>query len=319
MGLVDGVVLLILAALWGASFLFIRVAVPVMGPLALIEARVLLAGLALLAVGLAIRRLPDVRRDVGGFLILGALSAGVPFTLIAVAELRLTASLAAILNATTPLFALLVSAARLHERLSGRRLVGMLLGVAGVTVLVGWAPLHLDGSLLLATAASLGAALCYAVGGVYAKARFPHTSPLVTATGQQLGAAVLLILPTFAVPPRHQIEPGVALAVIALALACTALGFGLFYRLVNRIGPTGALTVTFLVPLFGLLWGAVFLHEPLTWSTPVGLVLVLVAVSLVTDIRLPHLFASSSSGSDKATPHGRAGGDAPPRAFHGRQ
>jgi drug/metabolite transporter (DMT)-like permease len=163
--------------------------------------------------------------------------------------------------------------------------VSVLAGVAGVAVLVGWSPLRLDGSLLLATAASLAAALCYALGGVYAKMRFPHTPPLVTATGQQLGAAVLLAVPAVALPPWHPVDADIALAVLALALACTALGFALFYRLVSSIGPTGALTVTFLVPLFGLLWGAIFLHEPLTWSTPAGLVLILTAVLLVTDIR----------------------------------
>lgn len=280
MAVVDLLVLLVLGALWGASFLFLRVAVPVLGPVSLIEARVLVAGLALLAVGLALRRLPDVRRDAGRFLTLGALSAAAPFTLIAAAELRLTASLAAILNATTPLFALGLAAIRLREPLSHRRLAGVLLGVAGVAVLVGLGPLHLDGALVLATAASLLAALFYALGGVYAKTHFADRPPLVTATGQQLGAAALLLLPSLALPPRHPANSHVVLGVLTLALACTALGFALFYRLVNRVGPTGALTVAFL-------WGAVFLHEPLTWSTPAGLLLILGAITLVTDIHLP--------------------------------
>jgi len=209
-----------------------------------------------------------------------ALSAAAPFTLIAAAELRLTASLAAILNATTPLFALGLAAIRLREPLSHRRLAGVLLGVAGVAVLVGLGPLHLDGALVLATAASLLAALFYALGGVYAKTHFADRPPLVTATGQQLGAAVLLLLPSLALPPRHPANSHVVLGVLTLALACTALGFALFYRLVNRVGPTGALTVAFL-------WGAVFLHEPLTWSTPAGLLLILGAITLVTDIHLP--------------------------------
>ncbi len=294
MALVDGAILLVLAALWGASFLFIRVAVPALGPVALIEARVGVAGLGLLAVALLVRRLPDVRRDWRGFLLLGGLSAAVPFTLIAAAELRLTASLAAILNATTPLFTLLISAVRLREGLSARRLAGVLLGLAGVAVLVGLGPLRLDSALILATGESLLAALFYALGGVYAKTRFAHAPALVTATGQQLGAAVLLIIPTLALAPARSPDSGVILAVLALALACTAVGFGLFYRLVHRVGPTGALSVTFLVPLFGLLWGAVFLHEPLTWSTPAGLVLVLAAVAFVTDIRLPGQTRSSS-------------------------
>ncbi|MET3803191.1 drug/metabolite transporter (DMT)-like permease [Nakamurella sp. UYEF19] len=297
MALVDGVALLLLAALWGASFLFVRVAVPVLGPVALIEVRVALAGLALLAVALLVRRLPDVRRDWRGFLVLGGLSAAAPFTLIAAAELRLSSSLAAILNATTPLFTLLISAVRLRERLSVRRLAGVVLGLAGVVVLVGLGPLRLDGALMLAAGASLLAALFYALGGVYAATRFAQTPALVTATGQQLGAAVLLVVPMLALPPARSPDSGVVLAVLALALACTAVGFGLFYRLIRRVGPAGALSVTFLVPLFGLLWGAVFLHEPLTWATPAGLVLVLAAVLLVTNIRLTGRTRSPSPSS----------------------
>ena len=283
-GVSDVVTLLAVAALWGASFLFIRVAVPVLRPVALIEARVLLAGLALLVVVSWLRRAPAWRRDWQGYLLLGALSAAAPFTLIAAAELRLTASLAAILNATTPLFALLLGAARLREPLTARRLAGVLLGVAGVAVLVGLGPLHVDVPFLAAVAASLAAALLYAAGGVYAKTRFTGTAPITLATGQQLAAAALLLLPTLVLPPAQAPGPGVGAAVLALALPCTALGFGLFYRLVARLGPTGALSVTFLVPVFGLLWGALFLQEQVTVSTGAGLLIVLASVALVTDL-----------------------------------
>ncbi|MBA9007221.1 DMT family transporter [Thermomonospora cellulosilytica] len=287
MTFIDLGVLLAVGALWGASFLFMREAAPVLGPVGMTEARVLLAGLCLLAVTAALRRISDLRRDPGGFLVLGALTAAVPFTLIAVAELRITASLAAILNATTPLFALLVSSIRQRARPSGGQFTGVLLGVVGVAVLVGLGPPHVDGTLLLAVGASLLAALCYALGGTYTQIRFPGTHPLVTATGQQLGAAVILLGPALALPPRRSPGTGILLAVLALALACTALGFVLFFRMVSRVGPTGALSVTFLVPLFGLLWGTVFLGEPLSWSTPFGMALVLAAVFLVTDRRPP--------------------------------
>lgn len=282
--LLDGVTLFAVAALWGASFLFIRVAVHDLGPVALIEARVLLAGLALLAVGALLRRQPAWRRDWKGYLVLGGVSAAAPFTLIAAAELEITASLAAILNATTPLFALLLAAVRLREPLTGRRLSGVLLGVVGVAVLVGAGPLQLNRGLVLATAASLLGALLYAVGGVYAKSRFATTPPLTVATGQQLGAAALLLLPTLALPPPRSPTPSVTAAVLALALASTALGFALFYRLVARLGPTGALSVTFLVPVFGLAWGATFLGEQLTPGTGLGLLIVLSSIALVTDV-----------------------------------
>ncbi|MCW2918271.1 MAG: hypothetical protein JWN52_6339 [Actinomycetia bacterium] len=154
----------------------------------------------------------------------------------------------------------------------------------GVAVLVGLGPLHFDGALILASAASLLAALFYALGGRYAKVRFSGTHPLVTATGQQLGAATLLLVPSMALPPHHAPGRTVVLSALTLALACTALGYCLFYRLVNRVGPTGALSVTFLVPVFGLLWGAAFLNEHLGWSSALGLALVLGAVLLVTDL-----------------------------------
>ncbi len=281
---VDLVTLLGVGALWGASFLFIRVAVPDLRPVALIEARVLLAGLALLAVVAGLHRVPAWRTDWRSYLLLGGLSAAAPFTLIAAAELHLTASLAAILNATTPLFALLLGALRLREPLAPRRLAGVLLGLLGVAVLVGLGPLHLDAPLLLAVAASLLAALLYAVGGVYAKTRFTGVAPITVATGQQLGAAALLLLPTLLLPPAKAPSAPVGAAVLSLALACTALGFVLFYRLLARLGPTRALSVTFLVPVFGLAWGALFLGEPITPATVVGLLIVLTAVALVTEV-----------------------------------
>jgi drug/metabolite transporter (DMT)-like permease len=293
----SGLLLCAIAALWGASFLFIRVAVATLGPVALIEARVLIAGLALLGVVALLRQLPAWSKDWKAYLVLGALSAAVPFTLIAAAELRITASLAAILNATTPLFALLIGAARMREALNARRLCGVLLGVAGVAVLVGLGPLHFDAGLLAATGASLLAALLYAIGGVYAKSRFQSTPPTTVATGQQLAAAALLLLPSVALPPNREPDVGVGAAVLVLALGCTSLGFALFYRLLARVGPTGALSVTFLVPVFGVAWGALFLGEHITLTTVGGLVIVLGSVALVTDVRLTRLRTSRSAGT----------------------
>ncbi len=287
MAALDLLLLLVVGALWGASFLFIRQGAPVLGPVGLIEARVALAGLCLLVVVVLAGRLPELRRDPAGFLVLAALSAGVPFTLIAAAELHLTASLAAILNATTPLFSLLVSAALARRLPSPAQFAGVLAGLAGVIALVGFGPLRPDTTLALSVAASLSAALLYALGGMYAKVRFPRTHPLVTAAGQQLGSAVLLLPLLPLVPPRRAPDGPVLGAVAVLAFACTALASVLFFWLLRRIGPTGALTVTFLVPLFGLLWGALFLGEEAGWSTLAGLALILGAVFLVAERRAP--------------------------------
>ncbi|MEW2051611.1 EamA family transporter [Streptomyces sp. NPDC005476] len=274
-----------LGALWGASFLFIRVAVPQWGPVALIEARCLLAGAALWLVLRALHHERPTWRQHGSgrrYLTLGAVSAALPFTLIAAAELRLPASLAATLNATTPLFALLIGASRGQERLTARRVGGVLVGVGGVAVLVGLGPVRPDVPLLLAVTASLLAALCLGLGGVYAARHFTTVPPTAVAAGQQLAAAALLLpLLPFAPPPEL---PGArsTWAVLALALPCTALGFALFYRIVAAHGPATALTVTFLVPVFGVLWGALLLDEPLTPGMLVGLAAVLAGVVLVT-------------------------------------
>lgn len=291
----SGLLLFAVAALWGASFMFIRVAVPALGPVALMEARVLIAGLVLLAIVIALRQQPAWRSDWKGYLVLGALSAAVPFTLIAAAELRITASLAAILNATTPLFTLLIGAARGQEILTPRRFRGVLVGVLGVGVVVGVGPLHLDASLFIGAGASLLAALLYAIGGVYARTRFATTAPTTVAAGQQLAAAVLLLPLSLVLPPSRQADLGVGVAVLLLGLACTALGFALFYRIMARLGPTGALSVTFLVPVFGLLWGSMFLDEHLTPGTALGLVIILAGVVLVA--RVPQRAATQMEKS----------------------
>lgn len=278
--------LVVLAALWGGSFLFIRVAVPVLGPFALIAARVLLAGVALLAYAHIAGHRPALRARWRDFLALGALNAALPFTLIAAAELRLPASLAAILNATTPLFAAVIATRWTGEPLPRGKRIGLALGVLGVAVLVGWSPLTLDGRTVLAVGASLLAALCYALGGVYAAERFRATPPLTLAIGQQLAAGLLLLTPAaFTLPPARP-APAVALAVAALALLSTALGYLLYFALIARVGPTNTLSVTFLVPAFGLLWGALFLGEAVGTGTMVGLALVLLSVTLITGLRV---------------------------------
>jgi drug/metabolite transporter (DMT)-like permease len=285
--------LTLLATLWGGSFLFMRVAVPLFGPPLLAFLRVGLAGAGLLAYAAALGRVPALRGRWRAYLALGALNAAIPYALIAAAELHLTASLAAILNATTPLFAAIVAAARLGERLTARVALGLALGLAGVAILVGWSPLPLDRALLLAVGASLVAALSYALAGVYAKATFAGEPPLTLAIGQQLGAAALLLplaLPRVAVEPAT-LRPSFAVgaATIALALLSTSLAYLLYFSLIASAGPTRTLSVTFLVPVFGVLWSVLFLRETVGPATLAGLAIILASVLLVTGVRLPAL------------------------------
>lgn len=170
------VALLLLSALWGASFLFIRVAVPALGPVVLIELRVLIAGLALLGLGAFTRKRLPWRSHWRPFMVIGLINSALPFVLIATAELHLTASLAATLNATTPLFGACAAALWLGEALTLRKVSGLILGLLGVAALVGLGPLPLTPPVLFAAGASLLAALSYGVAAVYTKihAGGPH-------------------------------------------------------------------------------------------------------------------------------------------------
>lgn len=285
---------MLLAAIWGASYLFIRVAAPVLGPAVLIEARVLIAGSALVLYAAAIRRLPDLRSRWGAYLILGAVNSAIPFTLIATSELYLTASLAAILNATTPLFTAVVAALWMKDRLTIKKAIGLVLGLAGVAVLVGWSPLPLTGRVLLAIGLSLLAAFAYGIGGVYVTRTFKGVPSLTLATRQQFAAGVLLI-PLVAVEmPAARLSLAAALALLGLALLSTSVAYLFYFHLIAVAGPTKTLSVTFLIPVFGLLWGVLFLGEPVSAGMFVGLAIILVSIVLVTEVRLR--LGSSAAG-----------------------
>src|ERR671917_2775771 len=184
---------ILLGALWGGSFLFIRVAVPTLGPFLLVELRVGLAAAVLVLYALAVGGVPKIRSRWRSFLVLGLFNSAVPFSLISAAEIHLTASLAAILNSTTVMFTALVAAFWLGDPLTARKISGVLLGVFGVAVLVGWDPLPLSPVVLLSVAAVLGASLCYGIGAVFTKRVFAGVPSLTLAVGQQTAAAGFMI------------------------------------------------------------------------------------------------------------------------------
>jgi drug/metabolite transporter (DMT)-like permease len=284
MNLKETAALVLLAAVWGGSFLFIRIAVPALGPLPLMAARVLIAGAVLWGAALALGERLRLRAHARGLLLLGVVNAAIPFTLIAWAELHLSASLASLLNSTVPLFAALVGMVWLRERLARRQSAGLLLGVVGVGVLVGWSPVALTGRGLLSVGAMLAATLCYAVAAVYTRKELASASASTLAVGQQLAAGALLLLPgLWQLPPSA--PPRTALwAVGALAVLSTAVAYLLYFYLIGRVGPTKANTVTFLIPVFGMSWGAIFLDEPLTGGMFAGLACILAGMVLVNGV-----------------------------------
>jgi drug/metabolite transporter (DMT)-like permease len=281
-------VLLVLSALWGGGFLFIRVAIPTFGPVALMTLRVLLAGVCLLLFALFTRTRLELRAYWRQYLVIGIINAAVPFLLIGVAELSLTSGLAALLNATTPLFGTMASMIWMKERMTIKKAAGLVLGLLGVVIVVGWSTLPLSSVLLFAVLASLAAAASYGIASVYIKVSLGNKiSSLATATCSQLGAALFLVPLTLIAPPTQMPSPTVLLAVVALALLCTALTLLLYIWLIARVGPTKTLTVTFLAPVCGVFWGVLFLNEPLTLSPFIGLTVILLGAGLVTELLLP--------------------------------
>jgi drug/metabolite transporter (DMT)-like permease len=291
-----------LGAIWGASYIFIRMAVEPIGPVMLMFIRVAFTAAILLGYARLRRIRLNIIKHWRQFLVLGFFGSALPFTLIAWAELTVTGSMAAILMSTTPLFTTFVAAAGLGEALTPYKLIGATLGIVGVSITVGGSPLALSAEVIAATLALLVATLSYATGGVFAKRYFQGLDHLSMSTGQLLSAAIILA-PVSAVDlPLPEVSPVVLLATLALVLLCTAYAYQLYYYLVISAGPIQALTVTLLIPLFGLVWGALLLGESISPGMIAGLVIVLFSVGLVTGMISPRKPLDDPDNSTPSAP-----------------
>jgi drug/metabolite transporter (DMT)-like permease len=284
--------LLLLSAIWGASFIFFRVIVPVLGPVVTVELRVLIAGIALLIYARLIRANLEWRERWPWYAIIGITNSAIPFALIAYSEVRLSASLASILNASTPLFTAILAAIFFRDPLTSRKILGLILGFAGVVVLVGWSPLEPDLTTYLSIAAMLGATFFYGLSSNLTRLKLRGAPPLGAAVGSQLASslALLPLVPFHPAPATPDLT--VVLCLLGLALVCTAFAYILYFRLILENGATRASTVTFIVPVFGLLWGAFFLHEPVGLEKILACAIILVGASFVTGLS-PSSFRSA--------------------------
>jgi drug/metabolite transporter (DMT)-like permease len=276
--------LVVLAALWGASFLFMRIGAPEMGPVGLIAIRTLVAGLFLLPFLFFYNGHRGVRRHVPAIALVGVIGSAMPFALIAYATLTVTAGYASILNATTPMFGALVAWIWLGDRLKPSGIIGLLIGFAGVFVLV-WGRGEMPTLQLgTAVAAALTATLLYALAATTTKRYLAEVHPLTLATLSQLfAAASLLPLALFAVPEQM---PSVKAwwSVVLLGIASTGIAYVIYFKLISQVGPTKTLTVTYLIPVFGLFWGWLFLEEQISLSMVAGCLLILLGVVLTTGL-----------------------------------
>lgn len=286
----DLVRLVVLAALWGGSYLFMRFAVPHFGPVALIEVRVAIAGAALAAFVYATQGEIGWRRHWRGYLFVGAVGLALPFVLIAQGLTAIDASTAAILNALSPLFATVVAAFWIREPVTFAKMAGIALCLAGTAVLVGWTPTPMTAQQLVAAGCCVLATALYGYTIVFTKVKLKGAKPMATSAGTLLVAA-LTLLPFTPHDGRYAAAPASAwMAALGLALLSTSLAFILYYRLIADVGPVKAITVTLLVPIFGVVWGVLLLHEPLTPGRIAGCAIILAGCSLILGLaRLPAL------------------------------
>jgi drug/metabolite transporter (DMT)-like permease len=280
--------LLSLAAIWGASFLFMRIIAPVIGSVPTAFFRVSIAAAGLLVILGLMRISWDFKGKLKTVMLLGVINSGIPATLYSVAAQVLPAGYSSIFNATTPLMGVLIGGLFFHERLTGAKLGGVFLGLFGVGVLTRAGPVAFDMELLMGAVACLLATTCYGFAGFLARRWLDQAGGLdsrLSALGSMLGAT-LFLLPLFGYsvisqPPASWGGWSVWLSLLGLGLGCTAFAYIIYFRLLSSIGPVKSMTTTFLIPLFGVLWGGLFLDEPLSMAHVYGGVLIALALWLV--------------------------------------
>ncbi|UZE19456.1 DMT family transporter [Pseudomonas sp. B21-054] len=285
---VDILRLLSLAAIWGASFLFMRIIAPVIGTIPTAFFRVSIAFVGLLVI-LALMRVDwNFRGKLKVVMMLGLINSGIPATFYSLAAQVLPAGYSAIFNATTPLMGVLIGGLFFHEKFTVAKVSGVFLGLLGVGILTRAGPVAFDLQLLMGALACLLATTCYGFAGFLTRRWLDHQGGLdsrLSALGSMFGATVFL-LPLFGYsvisqPPVSWGGWSVWLSLLGLGLVCTALAYILYFRLLSSIGPVKSMTVTFLIPPFGVLWGALLLDEPLGMAHLYGGVLIAAALWLV--------------------------------------
>ncbi len=283
--------LLALAALWGASFLFMRLGAGEFGPVALAGLRVVGASLFLLPLLVARGQLAALRSHGRALFAVGIANSALPFLAYSYAALSITAGLSSIFNASTPLWGALIAWLWLRDKPTPWRMLGLAIGFAGVLWLA-WDKASFkpgaDGlSSGWAVVACLAATLLYGWSANFAKRHLAGVPPLAVATGSQLSAAVALLPAMGWWWPAQTPSATAWVAVALLAVACTGVAYVLYFRLIAQVGPANAISVTFLIPVFAVLWGWAFLGEGLTLAMVLGCAVILLGTALATGLVRP--------------------------------
>ncbi|NQZ10692.1 MAG: DMT family transporter [Algicola sp.] len=276
--------LVLLAMLWGGSFILIRVAVPEFGVIALMALRVTIGSLCLFPVLLLKKGLPDIKRHFKPIFVVGLFNSAVPFCLLAFAAVTFTAGFTSIINATVPLWSAIITLVLLKQQSSKAAQVGLLVGFCGVIVMV-WDKLVIaEDGFVPALIAGLLATLSYGAIAIYTKKALQGVNPISIACGSLFCASLVLLPLSVFFWPQQAISAQAWIALLIMSAASTAFAVVLFFRLIASVGPSKAITVTYLIPLFGMLFGAVLLDEVITSEMLAGCGLILLGVGLATGL-----------------------------------
>ena len=277
-----------LAALWGASYLFMRISVPHLGAAWVVEGRTLAGGVVLAAFIAATGRSFAIARHWQGYAVVGVVGVAIPFWLIGTAVKTIDASTAAILNATSPIFSAIIASVWIRDRLTVEKVAGIALSIAGIAVLVGWTPRPMSAAELLACSMSLAACACYGFTSVFSNVRLKEAPSSAISAMSCLVAAAAMAPFTPWTTIANPVPPLAWISVAALGVLCTGVAFILYYRLIADLGPVRAVMVTLLIPVFGILWGVLLLGEPVTPGRIAGCAIVLAGCALALGLlRLP--------------------------------
>ncbi|WP_259365644.1 DMT family transporter [Colwellia sp. MB02u-6] len=284
--------LLLLAAIWGASFMFMRVGSPEFGPIVFATLRTGIAAIFLIMCLVLFKETNALKGRWRDIFVVGALNTAIPFTLFSFATLTLTAGTASVLNATAPMFSAIVAYIWLKDKLSLSAIFGLIIGFFGVYLLVSdnlnfdieFTDKSFENNALLPTLAAMLAALCYGISANYTKKNLSTIKPLALAAGSQISAtAMLLPLSLFFIPETLP-SANAIWSVLLIGVICTGVAYILFFRLIAQLGPAKAISVTYLIPAFGILWGALFLGETISLIMLLGGGIILLGVALTTGV-----------------------------------
>jgi drug/metabolite transporter (DMT)-like permease len=274
--------LLFLGAIWGAAFMFMRIAVPEFGAIALAGTRVALACALMIAIVLVLREPSHFKTHWKKYLFVGGVNTAIPFIAYCFAALYIPSGYSAIANSTTPIWGALIAWLWFKEPLGALKWLGIVFAFAGVVALVGLQPVAVTPMVIISMLAVLFAAAMYATASFLIRRYLQDIPGLVGATGMVWGATVWLVLPALFAAPKAMPSWNAWGSVLALAVLCTAIGYLLFFRLIAKIGPQRASSVAFLFPAFAAFWGWLFLDEPITANMLIGMALVLAGTALVS-------------------------------------